>query len=71
MSTSNTLVLGKVRIAGSNDEFVPYVFYPNHIIYAASAGERTHLRLSSGDLLEVDMTLDKYLTRQRIDNPDV
>ena len=71
MSTHNTLVLGNVRPAGSNGEFAPFVFYPNHIVYAAAAGERTHIRLSSGDLMEVDMSIDKFITRQRLDNPDV
>ena len=71
MSNINTLALSAVRPAGTDTDFAPFVFYPKFIVYAAPHGARTHVKLSTGDVMEVDMNLDKFLRRQRIDNPDV
>ena len=70
MTTINTMPMGAVRPAGSEAAFGPFVFYLHYIVYAAPHGDRTHVKLSTGDLLEVDMTLEKFMRRQSLDNPE-
>ena len=71
MENLNTMALGAVRPAGSNADFAPFVFYPRYIVYAAPNGGRTHVKLTTGDLMEVDMPLEKFMVRQRLDKKEV
>ena len=71
MADIKTLAMSAVRPAGTDGEFAPFVFYANYIVYAAPHGARTHVKLSTGDVMEVDMNLDKFLRRQQLGAPQV
>ncbi|MEO1475159.1 MAG: hypothetical protein AAFS13_02155 [Pseudomonadota bacterium] len=69
----NTLKLFKVRSADTPEApYRPAILYVDHIVMAVEEdAETTRLSLANGKDLIVDLTLEKYATRQKIDNPSV
>ena len=69
----NTLKLFKVRPAVQPDAaFRPAIIYVDHIVLAVEeTADTTRLSLSNGVDLIVDLSLDKFALRQKIDNPSV
>lgn len=65
----NTLRLAAVRQAGKPEAmFRPAILYADHIVAVLEASDTTtEIVMATGVSFEVDMTLEKFATRQRID----
>ncbi|MEL6245507.1 MAG: hypothetical protein AAFQ21_01770 [Pseudomonadota bacterium] len=69
-SGPNTLNLARVRRAGSSHGFAPASVYVNNIVAALEQDQQTLLIFAGGVELMIDMPLEKFQTRQTLDNPD-
>ncbi|MEO1406256.1 MAG: hypothetical protein AAFV54_07160 [Pseudomonadota bacterium] len=69
----NTLKLFKVRPADQPETpFRPAIIYVDHIVVVVEeTSDTTRLSLANGKDLIVDLSLDKFALRQKIDNPNV
>lgn len=65
----NTLMLSRVRVAGGGD-WGPAQVFTSHIAAALDNGQQTTLVMAGGIQLKVDMPLDKFMMRLKLDNPD-
>ena len=65
----NTLKLGSVRMAHRPDaDYAPAILYVDHIVAALDSGDDTTIVIMADNTeFEVNMTLDKFALRQRID----
>ncbi|MEM7767860.1 MAG: hypothetical protein AAF253_10280 [Pseudomonadota bacterium] len=64
----NTLTLYQARLAGTDDGFHQAVLYVEHITAALeSPAGTTVVSLSNGERVEVDMPLERFVMRQRLD----
>lgn len=65
---ANTLRFPAVRLAGSEEDFAAGLIYVPHIVAAFDQVHVTHVLLSNGARIEIDMPFKKFCTRQNIDN---
>lgn len=65
----NTMMLPRVRFQGSG-EYSPATLFMDHIVAVVEAGNQVRLLLNGGTELIVDMDMEKFMTRMKLDNPD-
>ena len=66
---ANTLLLSRVRFTGDED-FEPAQIFTDHIVAALQSGQTTRLVMAGGVEFSVDMTLEKFMMRYKLDNPE-
>jgi hypothetical protein len=67
---SNTMLLPRVRLSGGGD-YEPAQVFTDHMVAALQSGHTTRLFMAGGMELKVDMTLEKFMLRYKLDNPEV
>lgn len=65
----NTMMLPRVRFQGSG-EYSPATVFLEHIVAIVEANAQVRLMLNGGLELIVDMDMDKFMTRLKLDNPE-
>lgn len=65
----NTMVLPRVRFQGSG-EYSPATVFLDHVVAVVEAANQIRLILNGGTELIVDMEMEKFAMRLKLDNPD-
>lgn len=64
----NTMVLPRVRFQGSG-EYSPATVFLDHVVAVVEAANQIRLILNGGTELIVDMEMEKFAMRLKLDNP--
>jgi hypothetical protein len=65
----NTMVLPRVRFQGSGD-YSPATIFLDHVVAVVEAANQVRMIRNGGTELIVDMEMEKFTTRLKLDNPD-